>query len=138
MADITAEYYRNTFKGVEIAESELARLIQAASDAIDLAAVLPIKEVTENVMRATAYQVECLYQHGGVDAIHGFSSVGAGAGGSESLGDYSVSNGSAASAGGAGAFTVVNGIPISPFAINLLRKDGLMRRWLYQGRHDRA
>lgn len=138
MAYITAEYYRNTFQGVEIADSELARLIQAASDAIDLAAVLPIKEVTENVMRATAYQVECLYQHGGVDAIHGFSSVGAGVGGSESLGDYSVSNGSAASAGSAGAFTVVNGIPISPFAINLLRKDGLMRRWLYQGKCDRA
>lgn len=138
MAYITAEYYRNTFQGVEIADSELARLIQAASDAIDLAAVLPIKEVTENVMRATAYQVECLYQHGGVDAIHGFSSVGAGVGGSESLGDYSVSNGSAASAGSAGAFTVVNGIPISPFAINLLRKDGLMRRWLYQGKCDHA
>lgn len=136
MAYITAEYYQNNFHGVEIADSELARLIQAASDAIDLAAVLPIKKITENVMRATAYQVECLYQHGGVDAIHGFSSVGAG--GSERLGDYSVSNGSAASAGSASAFTVINGIPISPFAINLLRKDGLMRRWLYQGRYDHA
>lgn len=138
MAYITAEYYRNTFHGVEIADSELARLIQAASDAIDLAAVLPIQEVTENVMRATAYQVECIYQHGGVDAIYGFSSIGAGAGGSESLGDYSVSNGSTASAGGASAFTVINGIPISPFSINLLRKDGLMRRLLYQGRYDHA
>ncbi len=138
MAYITAEYYKDTFKGVEIADDELTRLVQAASDAIDMAAVLPIKVVTENVMRATAYEVECLFQYGGIDAIHGFSSVGNGAGGNERLGDYSVGGGAASSAGGESAFTVVNGIPISPFAIELLRKDGLMRRWLYQGRYDNA
>lgn len=138
MAYITAEYYKDTFGGVEIADDELTRLVQAASDAIDMAAVLPIEVVTENVMRATAYEVECLFQYGGIDAIHGFSSVGTGAGGNERLGDYSVSAGATSSAGGSSAFTAINGIPISPFAIELLRKDGLMRRWFYQGRYDNA
>lgn len=138
MAYITAEYFKNTFNGVEIADDELTRLIQAASDAIDMAAVLPIKTVTENVMRATAYEVECLFQHGGIDAVHGFSSIGNGFGGSERLGDYSVGGGTSSRDSGGSEFTMINGIPISPFSVALLRKDGLMRRWLYQGRHDNA
>lgn len=134
MAYITAEYYNDTFKGASIDSEELSRLLTAASDAIDMAVVAPIKEVTENVKRATAYQVECLYEQGGVSALHGFSAAG-NAGSSESLGNYSVSRASPASGKEQWRnFPVINGIPISPMAINLLRKDGLMRRWLYQGR----
>ena len=133
MAYITADYYNNDFYGEPIEdEDELARLIDAASDAIDLAAVNPIATVTENVMRATAYEVECLHEQGGLSALHGFAASG-NAGGTERLGDYSISRGGGNSANAGAAFILINGIPISPLAINLLRKDGLMCRCLYHG-----
>ena len=131
MPYITAEYYNNEFHGEEIESDELARLIDAASEAIDFAAVNPIITVTENVKRATAYEVECLHEQGGLSALHGFSAAGS-AGGTERLGDYSVGGGKTSTSDGA-AFILVHGIPISQLAINLLRKDGLMRRCLYNG-----
>lgn len=137
MPYITADYYNNQFHGKQIGDSEeLTRLIDAASEAIDLAAVNPIVTVTENVMRATAYEVECLHEQGGLSALHGFSAAG-NAGGTERLGEYSVSRGNGTSESAGAAFILINGIPISPLAINLLRKDGLMNRCLHGRRGER-
>lgn len=136
MAYITAEYYNQTFHGETIESSELTRLLDAASDAIDMAVVTPITTVSDNVKRATAYEVECLFEQGGISALHGFSAAGS-AGGTEHLGDYSVSHGSAAG-GDTAPYPVINGIPISPIAISLLRKDGLMNRLIRKGRSDNA
>ena len=55
MAYITAEYYKDTFKGVEIADDELTRLVQAASDAIDMAAVLPRMLCEQPHMRSSVF-----------------------------------------------------------------------------------
>lgn len=135
MQYITAEYYNNEFHGTAIDANELTRLIDAASVAIDMAVVSPITTVTDNVKKATAYEVECLYQQGGIDAVTGFAATGGGK--SERLGDYSVSAGSGAAEGGQG-ITYINGVPLSPLALALLRKDGLLNRWAYQWRHRRA
>lgn len=133
MAYIDYSYYTETFGGTEIPESEFPRLAQAASDVID-DVVYPtlIETVTENVMRATAYELEILYAQGGAAAFTGFSASQVGY---ESLGDYSLTAGASSSETGSSNNTLtLHGIPISELAIGLLRRDGLLNRWAGQRR----
>lgn len=134
MAYIDEGYYKGTFKGTDIPEKEFPRLAEIASDVIDSIVTVDIDESTaktDTVKKATAYEVEMLYQQGGVDAVIGFANGTAI--GSESLGGYSVSN-----VGNNGSQVIMrtkDGIPVSALAISLLKKAGLMCRWAYAGVH---
>ena len=129
MAFIDAAYYKDEFKGNAIPESKFDRLAELASDVIDGLITVDMtdeeKRASVNVKKATAYQLEFMFEHGGVDAILGYSDVDVQ---SESLGDYSVSTGAASIA------KTSDGIPVSPLALQFLRKDGLMCRWMYVNR----
>ena len=132
MAFIDADYYANEFKGNAIPDSKFERLAELASDVIDGLITVEMtdeeKQASVNVKKATAYQLEFMYEHGGIDTILGYSDVGIT---SESLGDYSVSTGGGTAASIA---KTSDGIPVSPMALQYLRKDGLMCRWMYANR----
>lgn len=135
MAYITEDYYRNTFGGREVLSSEFSRIADIASELVyDICRVKPSEDniVSEEFKKAVAYEVEFLSEQGGIDAILGFSASSV-AGGSESLGDYSVSGGSSAQA----VLTTPGGIPVSPMAIMLLRRIGLMSKWAYASKYRR-
>ena len=131
MAYIDKDYYSNVFKGTEIEDGLFARLADIASEVIyGVCVVKPEEEdlIDETFKKAVAYQVEMLYLQGGMDAVTGFSEASM-AGGSEHLGDYSISVGS----GSAGKESVktYHGIPVSSISLLLLKRLGLMRRWVY-------
>ena len=131
MAYIDSSYYTDTFKGTEIPEDEFERLADIASDLIyDICRVKPSETdlVDDYFKKAVAYQVEFLYEQGGIEAIMGRSEA-AMAGLSESLGDYSVS----ANTGAQQVITTKDGIPVSSMAVMMLRRLGLMSAWAFAG-----
>ena len=133
MAYIDYTYYTETFSGTPIPESDFSRLADIASDVIyALCNVKPEGEIlsNEDFLKAVAYEVEFIYQQGGTEAIFGRSDATM-SWGSESLGNYSI----AAGEGSKKAVQTFNGIPISPMAIMLLEKLGLLSRWLYAYRY---
>lgn len=134
MAYIDQDYYEQTFGGKPIVNPfEFKRLADIASEVVyDICRVKPNETdlVKDEFKRAVAYEVEFLCEQGGVDAILGFSNASM-AGGNESLGDYSVSGGSSAEA----VITAPGGIPISPMALMMLRRIGLMSRWAYASKY---
>lgn len=133
MAYIDSAYYKDTFKGRDIPEDDFERLADIASDFINgICYVKPDSDMKTNpeFKKAVAYQIEFMYEQGGVDAILGRSEASL-AGGSESLGDYSISTGSSAQR----AVEMYNGIPISSMTIMLLEQLGLMTRWVYAACH---
>lgn len=132
MAYITYDYYSKKFGGNKINENEFNRIAEIASDVINSIIFRPVDENNEEqyslVQKATAYQVEMLYEQGGIDSIVGFaSSTGTN---SESLGGYSVSNNATEKS----AIKTINDIPVSTMAISLLQKATLMTRWAYSRR----
>lgn len=137
MPYIDCEYYTTQFCGTPIDEIEFNRLAVIASDLIDSTVHSPFtidslgEEEAECVRKATAYQVETLFLHGGVDAAVG---MGALAAQSESLGDYSITNRSGLATNSHTSIPTHNGIPVSPFVDGLLRRAGLMTRWAYAGK----
>ena len=140
MAYIDYNYYTSTFGGTTIDQTEFPRLAEMASDTIDGVAIreFVFTDLDEDqqalVKKATAYEVEALYSQGGVDAIVGLSAQSIN---SEQLGDYHVSGGSTAqNSVNVGQIPSMNGIPVSPLAITLLRKAGLMARWAYAGFYE--
>lgn len=131
MTYIDSSFYTNTFKGQEIPGDEFDRLAEAASEAIYAACRMKPDEnmvTTEDFKKAVCYEVELLYEQGGLDAITGLS-VAAGGSDSESLGDYSVT----ASKSRRGVATLAGGISVSPVALQILKRLGLMSRWAYSG-----
>lgn len=139
MAYITKAYYFDTFRGISIEESQFDRLAQTASDVIDAIVLIPIdpdKHDMDSVAKATAYQMEMLVAQGGIEAVVGLSSQGIT---SEQLGDYHVSGSAAGTSGdSAAAPPSFQGIPISPITLAILRKAGLMQRWLYAPLHRKC
>lgn len=132
MAYIDKTFYDETFHGTEIPDEEFDRLADIASDLVyGICIVKPEAEdlIDATFQKAVAYQVELLYKQGGVDAVVGFSEASY-SGGSESLGDYSVSDSSARQE----AVMTYNGIPVSQMTLMLLRQLGLMTRWAYARR----
>lgn len=133
MAFIDAAYYVNEFKGEPVQGRKFERLAELASDVIDGLITVDMtdeeKQASANVKKATAYQLEYMSEHGGIDTILGYSDVDIS---SESLGDYSVSSGG--NSGSARIIKTSDGIPVSPLALRYLRKDGLMCRWMYANR----
>lgn len=132
MAYITKEYYDDTFHGTEIPVTEFGRIADVASDIVfDTCNVKPNDDDVEDptFKKAVAYETEFLYEQGGLDAVLGFSDAALASAG-ERLGDYSASGNNAARRG----VKFVNGVPVSPMAIMLLRRLGLMCRWAYAER----
>lgn len=133
MAYIDYSYYKDTFHGSTVAESEFDRLADIASDVIDSTVCRPVNaldidsDAYAKVKKACAYIVESLDANGGVDAITGFS---ASAHNSESLGDYSYS---AANTTNQGSALWLGDIRIPQLAYSLLSAAGLMSRWIYAG-----
>lgn len=131
MAYIDTAYYKTEFQGTPIPESQFSRLESIASDVIDSVVSTPIivadlgAEAHALLKKACAYQVEHLFNLGGVNAINGMSELDMG---SEHLGSYSVSN-----ASGSSSSLSVNGIPFSAMTKALLSRSGLMSRWAYKG-----
>lgn len=133
MAYIDQTYYDETFKGTPIPADVFDRLAEIASDVVYGICIIKPEEkdlIDTAFKKAVAYQVELLHAQGGVDAISGFSSASR-SGGSEHLGDYSVSDGSATQL----SVNMFNGIPVSSMTIMLLRQLGLMNRWAYAWRY---
>lgn len=129
MAYIDKAYYRDTFHGTEIPEGDFDRLADIASDLIyDICRIKPKETdlIDERFKKAVAYQVEFLYEQGGIEAIMGRSEATM-AGSSESLGDYSVS----ANACAQQVITTKDGLPVSSMAVMQLRRLGLMSRWAF-------
>lgn len=129
MAYIDKAFYDETFKGREIPEEEFDRLADIASDVVYETSIikpLPDDLMNETFKKAVCYQVEMLYEQGGVDAVLGFSEAVI-ASGSESLGDYSVSGNQVYGS----MIRTVNGIPVSPMTIMLLKRLGMMLRWAF-------
>ena len=134
MAYITKEEYKTIFGGCDIPDTEFKRLASIASDVIDSIVTVKIDtaaDYMDKVQKVTAYEVEMLYEQGGVDAVTGMASGSAIS--SESLGGYSVS----ANASVASKTTTKGGIPISELTISLLKNAGLMSRWAYYERYKK-
>ena len=131
MKYIDSDFYAS-FKGQEIPDPEFDRLAEAASEAIYATCIIKPDDTmiaNDDFKKAVCYETELLYEQGGLDAIMGLS-VSAVAGSSESLGDYSVSSGNA----GKGVATLFGGVPVSPLSLAILRRLGLMSRWVYARR----
>lgn len=129
---ITKAYYDAEFGGTDIPDTEFNRLAEAASEIMRATSNQKIRNEdyeNPNLKRATAYQVEYLYEHGGLDAIVGYATDGAS---SEMLGDYQITT----SADTRLKTPTMNGLPVSPMAIIALRKGGFMCRCVYARRHD--
>lgn len=135
MAYIDMDYYKTEFQGTPIPDSQFSRLESIASDLIDSVVATPIivadfsAEAQALLKKACAYQVEHLFNLGGVNAINGMSELDIG---SEHLGSYSVSN-IRSSSSNANKHLAVDGIPFSAMTRALLKRAGLMSRWVYKG-----
>lgn len=130
-AFITKEYYDSVFDGVDIPDTEFNKIAEAASEIVRATAnqeIMGRDHENPHLKRATAYQVEYLYEHGGLDAIVGFATDGAS---SEMLGDYQINTSEDTRV----KTPTMNGIPVSPLAIMALREGGFMRRCVYARRH---
>lgn len=130
---INCEWYTEEFKGKKVPLDDFEHLAEMASDVIDSICTVSIDEETAKsnlVKKATAYEVELLFSQGGVDAVTGGHDNPVVA--SESLGDYSVSyvNNNTSQQ----LMRTEDGIPVSPLAVPLLRRAGLMHRWAYAER----
>ena len=132
MGYVGKEYYDNVFGAEPIEEKEFERLAEIASDLIDAIILQPITDETdkEQLAKAAAYQVEYIMAQGGVSAVTGNAESQKAV--TEKLDDYSISEAQTDAASQNQA--TFNGIPISPLTLSILRKLGLMSRWMYAGR----
>lgn len=135
MAYINETFYEKKFGGRPIPAAEFPRLAELASDIVDMVCTVTIyPEIAQSKMfkKAVSYEVELLYEQGGVDAIMGLSDTSQ-AGGSESLGDYSVSAGGSET----GSIKTLDGVPLSPMMLSLLERLGLTARWAFAAYYQR-
>ncbi len=123
MKYITYEEYVSGFNGSSVPESEFDYLAGAASDIIDVLVTHPIKEVTETIRLAAAYEVEVLYAQGGIDALGGLAAVTSGI--TEKIGDYSISTPYVSNEKRCYS---IGGIPVSGMTLAILRKGGYLSR----------
>lgn len=133
MAYITRSFYDEIFGTSDLPESDFSVLADVSSDLIaGLCCPAPrgCTLLKTQFKKAVAYQVRFLYEQGGVSAVLGQSDAAL-SGGSESLGDYSVSAGSESS----GSQTaMLNGIPVCGYTLFLLEQLGLMTRLVRRAR----
>lgn len=128
MSYVDYEYYTKAFAGISIPMREFVRLAETASDVIDAASVLPIRDhmVTDrNVKRATCYQIEFMYQAGGLDAV----GPEGGEIQTERLDTYSIGVAAQNVSPRAKNQPVIGGVNMSTMALSCLKKAGLMEQW---------
>lgn len=128
-------YYKTVFEGTLVPSDTFPTMARLASDVVDMIAMLPI---TQNMLpgadraaliqKATAYEVDYLYEQGGESAANGAADAFMG---SESLGEYRYAG--SAQSGDDSAVALVEGIPVSPITKRLLYRAGVMSRWVYEG-----
>ena len=136
MGYVTKEYFDETFHGTFMSDAQFERMSMIASDVIDTVVLQPITALTdtEQLAKAASYQIEYLLTQGGTDAING-AAVNQFAV-TEKMDDYTITEGLSDSA--EKSKLSINGIPLSPLTISILRKLGLMHRWVYAGRCRRG
>lgn len=117
MAYIDYAYYTDVYKGVPIDADTFSRLAERASELIDQVTNYTIQDIAalpaftqEQVKKATAAQVEYLYQNG-EGVLQGVTDLQ-----DVKIGDFSYKSASP-------------GNPTSPLALSFLRRTG----WLYAG-----
>ena len=113
MAYIDYTYYTEIFGGEPVPEEEFPALARQASDIIDALSISSPDAESELVKQAACYQVEYLYQSGGI--------IGSAV--SESLGSYSISR-------EALSIRNIGGIPVSLLCVAKLDAAGLRARWI--------
>lgn len=128
MKYISYDYYVSTFEGSIIPLEEFSYLAAAASTVVDLLVSSPIKNVTDKIRLAVAYEAETLYSQGGSDALSGLAAVTSGI--DEKLGDYSI--GTPYVSNEKRCYSI-GGVPVSGMTIALLKSAGLMSRCVYTG-----
>ena len=136
MAYIDYTYYTDTFHGSAIPQTAFARLADVASDvvyAICLNKPAGSVLLKNEFKKAVAYQTEFIFEQGGLEAVYGRSDASQ-SGGSEHLGNYSVSSVSGRG-GSSDAVKMYNGVPLSPISLDLLERLGLMSQWVYANRY---
>lgn len=136
MGYVTKEYFDKTFHGTSMSDAQFERMAMIASDVIDAVILQPITALTdaEQLAKAASYQIEYLLAQGGIDAINGASANQFAV--TEKLDDYTITEGLSDSA--EKNKLSINGIPLSPLTISILKKLGLMHRWVYAGRCRRG
>ena len=127
MRYVDYDTYVVTFGGFSVPRSEFDFLSLAASAIVDLLVTRPIETVTDTIRLATAYEVETLYAQGGPDALAGLATVTSGI--TEKLGDYSISTPYVSNEKRCYS---IGGIPVSGVTLFLLKKEGLMKRNVYE------
>ena len=133
MSYVTREYYANTFHGITIPDGEFDRLAEMASDIIDAIVYkeIDLEKIDNDLLaKAASYQLEMIYQQGGIDAATGSATSQMVT--SEHLDEYSISEQQSEKA--KAESLSLNGIPVSPLCVAILRKLGLMCRWFYAGK----
>ena len=126
MKYICYEYYVSNFGGSLVPEDEFVYLANAAENIIDILVSDPIKNVTENVKRATAYELETLYSQGGTDALTGLATITSGI--DEKFGDYALGTPYVSNEK---RIYSIGGVPVAGLTLALLKKEGLMGRCVY-------
>ena len=136
MGYVTKEYFDKTFHGTSMSDAQFERMAMIASDVIDAVILQPITTLTdaEQLAKAASYQIEYLLAQGGIDAINGAAANQFAV--TEKLDDYTITEGLSDSA--EKNKLSINGIPLSPLTISILKKLGLMHRWVYAGRCRRG
>lgn len=136
MGYVTKEYFDKTFHGTSMSDAKFERMAMIASDVIDAVILQPITALTdaEQLAKAASYQIEYLLAQGGIDAINGAAANQFAV--TEKLDDYTITEGLSDSA--EKNKLSINGIPLSPLTISILKKLGLMHRWVYAGRCRRG
>lgn len=126
MSYICYEYYVSHFGGSVIPEEEFDYIASASSTIIDLLVTSPIKNITDKVRLAVAYECETLFAQGGVDAIGGLGAITSGI--DEKLGDYSI--GTPYVSNEKRCYSI-GGVPVSGITLAILKQEGLMTRCVY-------
>ncbi len=126
MKYICYEYYVSNFGGSLVPEDEFGYLADAAETIIDILVTTPVINVTENVKKAAAYELETLYSQGGTDALTGLATITSGI--DEKLGDYALGTPYVSNEK---RIYSVGGVPVAGLTLALLKKEGLMGRCVY-------
>lgn len=134
MAYVTADEYSNTFHGSAIPSEMFDRIEGDAEDIIDGIVQLPVTDedkATDRFKRAVCYQAELIYRCGGMEAIIDRANQGRVT--NERLDDYSVSHDQNPGDSQMDNLPTLNGVPVSPMTVSILRNMGYLKRWVYSG-----
>lgn len=133
MAFIDQTYYSQVFHGADIPSGEFARYADDASEIIRSIVQKSIsaeEAASDEIKRATCYQVEMMFAAGGIQKIEDSAVNGAIA--SETLDDYSVHRSQESNdSQSVRVHHSIGGFPVSPMSVMILKRAGFMKRWAF-------